>query len=230
MLFDLIVLDMAGTTVRDNDAVNYCLQQALMGYGYRANREQINRVMGMPKPLAIRTLLGQLGGNSQDEVQVSRIHDDFLQAMVLHYRQHPDVGEIPGAAEVLLSLRRMGLKTALDTGFSRPIAQTILERLRWLNSGLLDATVTSDEVAQGRPYPDLILRAMSLTGVTDAARVIKVGDTPSDLLQGKAAGCGLVVGVTYGSHTAAELEVHPHTHLIDDIRQLPALVRDAQGQ
>jgi phosphonatase-like hydrolase len=85
----------------------------------------------------------------------------------------------------------------------------------------IDATVTSDEVAQGRPFPDMIFRAMELTGVTDVKRVAKVGDTPSDLGEGMAAGCGWVVGVTGGSHTREELLAHPHTHLIPSIAQLP---------
>jgi phosphoglycolate phosphatase-like HAD superfamily hydrolase len=65
---------------------------------------------------------------------------------------------------------------------------------------------------------------MELTGVTDARRVAKVGDTPSDLQEGRAAGCGLVIGVTNGSHTREQLEPHPHTHLIDNLRELPGLL------
>ena len=65
---------------------------------------------------------------------------------------------------------------------------------------------------------------MALTGVSDPQAVAKVGDTPSDLLEGRAAGCGLVIGVTNGTHTREELAPHPHTHLIGSLRELPALV------
>jgi phosphonatase-like hydrolase len=128
----------------------------------------------------------------------------------------------------LCRLKESGLKLALDTGFSRPIVNAILQRLDWSNGLLLDATVASDEVARGRPHPDLIFKAMELTGVTDPRAVAKVGDTPSDLLEGTAAGCGLVIGVTNGSHTYGQLAAHPHTHLIPSLEALPLLVEGAR--
>jgi phosphoglycolate phosphatase-like HAD superfamily hydrolase len=65
---------------------------------------------------------------------------------------------------------------------------------------------------------------MALTGVSDPRRVAKVGDTPADLAEGRAAGCGLVVGVTEGSHRPEELEPFPHTHLIPSVAALPSLL------
>jgi phosphonatase-like hydrolase len=144
--------------------------------------------------------------------------------MLRHYQTSPTVEPMPHTTDVFARLKEAGLRIALDTGFSRPIADAILERLRWRDSTLLDATVTSDEVAQGRPHPDLLFKAMERTGVKSAQAVAKVGDTPADLREGAAASSGLNIGVTNGSHTAKELEPHPHTHLIPDLRQLPQIV------
>jgi phosphonatase-like hydrolase len=144
--------------------------------------------------------------------------------MIAFYRADPAVREIDGASKVFGELRRVGVKVALDTGFSRDIVNAILQRLGWAGTDLLDATVASDEVPRGRPHPNLVLRAMSLTAVKDPQRVAKVGDTPADLQEGHAAGCGFVIGVTNGSHTRQQLEPHPHTHLIDNLRELPALL------
>ena len=60
--------------------------------------------------------------------------------------------------------------------------------------------------------------------------VAKVGDTPSDLQEGTAAGCGLVIGVANGTHTREQLAAHPHTHLIASLQELPALVLAAVTQ
>ena len=65
---------------------------------------------------------------------------------------------------------------------------------------------------------------MQRCGVSDPARVAKVGDTPADLAQGHNAGCGLVIGVTSGSHTREQLAGHPHTHLIESVADLPAVL------
>jgi phosphoglycolate phosphatase-like HAD superfamily hydrolase len=50
----------------------------------------------------------------------------------------------------------------------------------------------------------------------------KVGDTPADLLEGSAAGCAWVIGVASGTHRLAELAIHPHTHLVESVRDVPA--------
>jgi phosphonatase-like hydrolase len=156
--------------------------------------------------------------------RVQRVYAEFVERMNRYYAQDPQVREIAGVSETFRGLRERGVRVALDTGFSRPLADTIISRLGWRESGLLDATVTSDEVERGRPHPDMIFRAMSLTGVTDPAQVVKVGDTPSDLQEGTAAGCGWVVGVTEGSHSREELAAFPHTHLIPTVAHLIPLL------
>jgi phosphonatase-like hydrolase len=225
MNIQLVVFDMAGTTVRDDDAVNLCLREALAPMA-AVTRAEVNAVMGLPKPVAIRELLGtrRSGRRTVTPEMVAAIHDDFLARMLLFYRTGPGVEPMPHALEAFHQLKEAGVSIALDTGFSRPIVDAVLTRLGWEDGLLLDATVASDEVPQGRPHPDLIFKAMELTGVADPKTVAKVGDTPSDLLEGAAAGCGLVVGVTCGTHTREELAPHPHTHLIGSLRELPSLV------
>ena len=226
MKIRLVVLDMAGTTVRDDDAVNACLREALEGRRIGVSRDEVNAVMGMPKPVAIRTLVEgkRSDGTPAPQSLIDALFDDFCARMLRHYRTDPEVRPMPHAVEALREIRAAGVKIALDTGFSRPIADAILERLGWAEGQFLDATVTSDEVARGRPFPDLIERAMKLTGVAEAKEVAKVGDTPSDLQEGASAGCGLVIGVTNGTHRHDQLAAYPHAHLIASLQELPALV------
>jgi phosphoglycolate phosphatase-like HAD superfamily hydrolase len=94
----------------------------------------------------------------------------------------------------------------------------------WGRAGLLDASVMSDEVARGRPHPDMIRLLMGRLGVADAAHVAKVGDTPADLEEGAGAGCGLVIGVTTGAHSREQLARFPHTHLVESVAAVPALL------
>jgi phosphoglycolate phosphatase-like HAD superfamily hydrolase len=51
----------------------------------------------------------------------------------------------------------------------------------------------------------MIYWAMKQLGVQDASTVVKVGDTPADILQGKAAGCGAILGINSGTFTKEEL-------------------------
>jgi phosphonatase-like hydrolase len=224
MKIELVVFDMAGTTVRDDDAVNICLRDAMRAAGELVTRDEVNAVMGIAKPLAIRKLLEKRSSQPVTTARVDDIHTDFFGRMTGYYQTSATVEPMPHTLDVFSQLKEEGVRIALDTGFSRPIVDAILDRLGWKDSALLDATVTSDEVPRGRPHADLILRAMALTGVKDARAVAKVGDTPADLEEGSTAACGLVIGVTNGSHTAQQLKSFPHTHLIADLSELPDIV------
>jgi phosphoglycolate phosphatase-like HAD superfamily hydrolase len=73
----------------------------------------------------------------------------------------------------------------------------------------------------------MIRELMRRLGDVDPAGVAKVGDTPADLQEGRNAGRGLVIGLTEGTHSREQLECHPHTHQIDSVKELPALLRAA---
>ena len=211
---------MAGTTVYDGDAVRSCFRATLADADLSAAPEVINAVMGLPKPEAIRRLAGP-GVPAQ---RIAAIHEDFVARMKRYYDTNSNVREADGASALFARLRGAGVKVALDTGFSRPIVDVLLHRLGWRHGEAIDASVTSDEVARGRPHPDMILHLMRAQAVGDPRAVAKVGDTPVDLQEGTAAGCGWVVGITSGTHTREQLARLSHTHLIDSLAELPGLL------
>ena len=224
--YALVVFDVAGTTVLDGDVVIDAMAAALDAGHASVDRAAIRAVMGMPKPKAIAQLLLQhpVALNGGDAGEVDRIHHDFLQRLREEYPRHPAVCEAHGARDTFAALRRQGVKVALDTGFDRPTVDLLLGRLGWSVPAVLDCVVTSDEVYEGRPSAGLIRRAMQLTDVSEPRTVVKVGDTPADIQSGRAAGCGLVVGVSYGTHTREELLRHDPTAVIDDLPDLLAMV------
>jgi phosphoglycolate phosphatase-like HAD superfamily hydrolase len=65
---------------------------------------------------------------------------------------------------------------------------------------------------------------MARLGVRDALKVAKVGDTKADLEEGTNAGCGLVIGVTTGSCSRQQLQAWPHTHILESVAEVPALL------
>jgi phosphonatase-like hydrolase len=224
MDIELVVFDMAGTTVNDDDSVNRCLRDSLAAAGLSVTAAQVNTVMGLPKPSAIAILIEQSSSRNELRNEIEAIHDDFVSRSIAFYQDHPSVYEVPGATHVFKVLKQSGIRVALDTGFNRSIARVILDRLGWSQSNTIDATICSDEVKRGRPHPDMIQSLMTRIGIGDALRVAKVGDTPADLQEGASAGCGLVVGVTGGTHSRLELEPYPHTCLIETIADFPGLL------
>lgn len=212
---ELIVFDMAGTTVHDENKVGLTLQAALKEFGFDFSVDQINVVMGYEKPVAISILTEE-----KNPELINKIHDVFVAKMIAFYKESKEVKATSNAHETIQYLRSNGIKVAFDTGFSRPIADVIFEKLNWKQGVDFDFSITSDEVEHGRPYPDMIFKAMEHFNISDAKLVGKVGDTMSDLQQGENAKCGLVVGVTTGAYSRKELEHHYHNYIIDDLSEL----------
>ena len=93
-------------------------------------RSDVNQVMGIAKPVAIGKLLERHGpSKTWSTSHVDEIHTAFLGRMIAHYQQSPNVQPMPNTEAALSKLRAAGVRIALDTGFSRMILDTILQRL-----------------------------------------------------------------------------------------------------
>jgi phosphonatase-like hydrolase len=218
--YALACLDMAGTTVRDDGAVESAFDQALAAVGvskgtppYEAAQRFVRETMGWSKADVFARLLGA------DQAQ--RATAEFAsayEAIVASGRVEP----IPGAAAVLRDLRAGGVKVCLTTGFAPSTRDALLDALAWRDE--VDLALSPADVGRGRPAPDLVLGAMARLGIDDPARVVVVGDTVSDLEAGTAAGAGAVVGVLSGAHDEQTLAGAPHTAILPDVNGLIALL------
>lgn len=224
----LCVFDMAGTTVEDVNFVADALVKAFNCHGFSLTVEHANRKMGIPKPIAIRELLSEKYDLKTDETSllVEAIHKYFEEAMCEFYARDNCVRAVMDAEATFSILHEAGIKVFLDTGFNRPIADIIIRKLGWIERGLIDGIVTSDEVKKGRPAPDLIFKAMNLSGISDSASVAKIGDTVSDLEEGTSANCGLVIGITTGAQSEQLLSRAPHTHLCASLSEAVQIILD----
>ncbi|MEZ6017648.1 MAG: HAD hydrolase-like protein [Planctomycetota bacterium] len=216
MSLKLFVFDMAGTTVKDEGVVLAAFLDVAAANGLAAEPAWITARMGWDKATVFRELLQRAGA---DTAPAARLAAEFQAHLAARYEDDPP-RPIPGVIEAFRALAQRDIEVAFTTGFARATADLILDHLGWS----AHISVASDEVDHGRPAPDLLFEAMRQAGVHDARAVGAAGDTPSDLLAGFAAGCGLVIGVGTGSHTLDELEPHPHTHLLPDLSGLADLI------
>lgn len=211
-MIDLVVLDVAGTTVQEHGLVYQALADTVIAAGGSA--QDVGRWMGAGKYEAISSMLGRSDVDSE--------FADFHERLAKLYAETPPT-PLPGVPEALAWLRSNGVQVALTTGFDRPIVDGLLDVLGW-REGVLDAVVCVDDVPAGRPAPYMIFKAMELTGAGDVRRVLTAGDTVRDLEAGTNAGAGFVVGVLSGSQTAQELGAVRHTHLLPGVAEIPALL------
>jgi phosphonatase-like hydrolase len=217
----LAALDMAGTTVADEGAVEEAFQAALDAVGLVAGDlmddpdAYIRRTMGQSKIAVFTELL------RGDRHRAERANVAFEAA----FDQAVDRGEVvalPGAEDAFGALRAGGVRLCLTTGFSPATRDRIIDALGW--GGSVDLALSPADAGRGRPWPDMILTAILRLRIDDVAEVAVAGDTTSDLIAGTRAGASLVAGVLTGAHSAEELAGAPHTHLLDSVSQLPDLV------
>lgn len=226
MSIKLVVFDMAGTTVKDENKVTQTFQNALKKHGYDVPDHIINPLMGYKKIVAITKMLHLYEADASKITSelIDQIHETFVHLMIEYYQQADFLEALPNAESTLLALKKAGIQIGINTGFSRDIAEVIIKRLEWREKGVFDYLVCSDEVAEGRPNPDMINRLRQLAGISEVDEVVKVGDTEVDIREGQNAGCKYVIAVTTGAFTRAELEPYHPTHIIDNIAEVLSII------
>ncbi|CAL9429159.1 phosphonatase-like hydrolase [Streptomyces sp. enrichment culture] len=220
---NLVVLDMAGTTVADGGLVEDAFTAAArrLGEDPAPMLDHVRATMGESKISVFRHLFGG------DEDRARRANTAFEEA----YAERVAAGAVtpvPGAADAVRALREAGRTVVLTTGFARVTQDALLDALGWRDLADL-ALCPADARGRGRPHPDLVLTALLRTGATDDVRRVAVaGDTAYDMLSGVRAGAGVVAGVLTGAHDRDRLTGGGATHVLESVAHLPALLADVE--
>lgn len=230
------MFDLSGTTVHDDTGVRDCLYRAAREFDLQTTPDEILLYMGTNKIHLYQFLLARSQGENIElkdfeKIQdagtyemAKKIFDRYEELMIRHYRT--EVREIPGAADTFRWCHEHGIKVATDTGFHRKITEAIMDGLGWIGDGLVDISVDVESIpgGRGRPAPFMIFHAMEHLNVQSVHEVIKVGDTPADMLEGRNAGCRGVVGVLTGPRQVGDWGKYRHTHVIPSVKELPELI------
>lgn len=231
--YALATLDMAGTTIQDPGIVEQCFAQACEENQIMLSPEKNKAIQGLKKRHVFQLVLTEQLGADHPELN-SRAEQGFnsFRRILENYYRENDILLTDGCLETLTYFKRNGIKIALTTGFYREVTNIILQKIGWFDSlneqylgsdeGIIQASICSDDVENGRPAPDMIQRAMKIFNVQDPQQVICVGDTPSDLQSGKNAHCGLTVGLINGTHSLEQLQPYDNDVLLGSLGELPA--------
>ncbi len=198
----LVVLDMAGTTVADDGAVLAAFHDTAVAMGVNVSSPNFDQMMQYVKETMGQSKITVFEEIFKDKGAATRANDLF-EGFYKDQVQRYGVTEIEGASQLFSTLRDRVIKVALTTGFSYETMSLLLEKLSFTIK--IDSAICPSATIKGRPEPDMILHTMKILGIDDPRRVVVLGDTPSDMMSGKAAHSALVVGVLSGSGEADEL-------------------------
>lgn len=230
------MFDLSGTTVHDDSGVRDCLYKAAVEFNLKTTPDEILLHMGTNKIHLYQFLIARARGqdvtiedfekniDSETKEEATRIFDRYSQIMIDHYSK--EVREVEGASDTFQWCHEHGIKVATDTGFHRDITEAIMDDLGWVRDGLVDLSVDVEHIpgGRGRPAPFMIYYAMTQLDIQNVHEVLKIGDTPADMLEGYNAGCRGIVGVLSGPRPVEAWGSYWHTHVIPSVKDLPALI------
>ena len=211
-----LLLDIDGTLIDTLDAIVDSMNAAFAEFDVRPlAKEEIRPMIGMPVARQMATLRGMEGP------VVDRITDRYYEFFLQHVEKGLPL--FPGVAETLAKL-------------DRPIGTMTTRRLHGARRMLevagiapyFRAVVGGDEVARPKPYPDLPLYSAKALGLPPEACVV-VGDSPVDILAGRAARTWTVAAMYGYGNPSAVREAKPNAE-ISRFDELPAALADLEAR
>ena len=206
MQYEAIIFDWAGTTV---DYGCFAPVQAFMEifkeYGITPTMEETRKPMGMLKWDHIKTMLSmerireefkRIHGRDFTDQDVDEMHEKFAASLMKILDQFSDPKDY--VVDTVAKLRDAGLMIGSTTGYTDAMMEIVTKEAA--KAGYKpDCWFSPDSTGHmGRPYPYMIFKNMEALKVTGVDKVMKVGDTLSDIREGKNAGV-FTVGIIEGS-------------------------------
>lgn len=206
MKYDGIIFDWAGTTVDYGSfAPVKAFIEAFEKFQINLTLDEVRKPMGMLKIDHIRTIMSmkrinnlwvELYGKEWTKEDVEKVYT-LSESKIMEILSDFSCPK-PYVIETIKKIRENGLKIGATTGYTNEMMKIIAPKAKELGYEP-DYFVTPDCVGKyGRPYPYMIFKNMQELKLQDVSKIMKVGDTVSDIKEGKNAGV-VSVGIIEGS-------------------------------
>lgn len=209
--FDAFVFDLDGVLTDTETLWDRVRRDLAADAGRPWPAQATAAMMGMSTPEWSRYLAGTVGVPGTPEEVAGQVID----AMAARYTEHLPV--LPGAVAAVHRMADL-LPLALASSSPRRLIDTSLDLLGV--TALFRATVSTEEVARGKPAPDGYLRACELLGA-DPTRTLCVEDSTNGIRAGAAAGL-TVIAVPQPFHPPAEEALALAAAVLSGLEELDA--------
>ena len=213
-----VVFDMDGVLVDTEHLWDEVREELTTEWGGRYTPEAQEAMMGMSSREWSRYLHETVGLRERPET----INEEVVRRMLARYEVELPVE--PGAVDAVLRLHDDGFRLAVASSSNRELIDAVLRRL-----GLTDlfvVTVSSEEVARGKPAPDVYLETARRLDV-EPARCLAIEDSASGIRAAHSAGMHVIAYPNRHYPPSAEALALADS-VVDTVDELPALL-DRQG-
>jgi HAD superfamily hydrolase (TIGR01509 family) len=179
---EAVVFDLDGVIVDSEHLWDEVREKLARERGGRWHERAQADMMGMSAPEWSRYVRERVGVDLEPEA----IDAEVVRRLLAHYREGLPL--IPGA---VAAVRRLGARwpIGLASSSNREVIDAVLEATSLVE--VIRVSVSSEEVARGKPAPDVYLEAVRRLGVAPA-RAAAVEDSSNGLRSARAAGLRLV--------------------------------------
>lgn len=206
-----VVFDLAGTVCdRYSLAPAFAFKNLFQMFGITCSMRTIRAPMGKAKRDHLSSILFDptihadwraLYKRNPSENDVERLYQEFIPVQLATITKHAKI--IDGADKIFKTLRGRGVKIGATTGYPKEIVDVLSPLLE--EQGLeFDTIVATDEVENGRPYPDMIFENMKRLEIDNASEVLKVDDCSFGILEGIKAKCFTLGVSAYSNHVGID--------------------------
>lgn len=208
-----VVFDWAGTVIDFGCmAPVHALLDMFAAEGVAITPAEARADMGKAKLDHLRAILAEPGvaarwaeakGSEAGEADVQRLYAALEPAMAEAAARAATL--IPGAAETIAELRRLGVRIGSGTGYTRAMMAPILPAAA-AQGYAPDAVICAGETPSGRPAPLMTWAALIQLDAWPAGACVKVDDAPVGIAEGRAAGCWTVGVAASGNEVGLDRE------------------------
>jgi len=212
-VIEAVVFDLDGVLLASEEVWDEVREEYVRERGGRYDEEIQRAMMGMSSTEWSRYLHETAGVPDEPET----INEDVVRRMLDAYLTHLPL--IDGAVDAVKRLAT-NYPLGLASSSNREIIDTVLDV-----AGIADcfkATVSSEEVAQGKPAPDVYLEAARRLGV-DPTRCAAIEDSHGGIRSAKAAGMR-VIAIPNPSYPPDEESLAQADEVIRSLDELEALM------
>jgi phosphonoacetaldehyde hydrolase len=154
-----------------------------------AKREHIRSILEIER---VRAAWTSKHGAEPSDADVEQLYAAFIPSQIQVLADHSEL--IPGVADAVRRMRRRGLEIGTTTGYNRAMLDYLLERAA-AQGFTPRCALCPEDAGAGRPLPWMCLLAAIRLEVYPMAALVKIGDTPADIEEGRNAGMW-TIGIT----------------------------------
>lgn len=209
-----LVFDFDGTIADSTEGILQTTRATFARMGLPVPDDaSVRQGIGLPLKGALRT-----AGMPEDRLDEAAdiYHEVFYEIAPKH------IVLFPGTKEALEKLASRGYRMAIATSRSEHSLVMLLGEHGIAKYFEVLGSVGC--VENPKPAPDIVLWVLGRLGATPEQALV-IGDTVYDIQMGKAARCS-TCAVTYGNHGPEQLRSAEPDFLIDDLRELPRLLKE----